>query len=106
MAYIANHLQSQDNQKRLRIEFAKLDQNGDGLLQKDELISAFIQLGKTPEEARVEVEAIMAKIDVNNNGTIDFSEFLTANIKMEETIGEDKLKEAFKLFDKVPNAKL
>jgi calcium-dependent protein kinase len=39
------------------------------------------------------------KLDFNNNGTIDYSEFLIANIDLKKLIQDDKLREAFDLFD-------
>eukprot|EP00826_Nyctotherus_ovalis_P010804 TRINITY_DN12828_c0_g2_i4.p1 TRINITY_DN12828_c0_g2~~TRINITY_DN12828_c0_g2_i4.p1 ORF type:complete len:479 (-),score=99.03 TRINITY_DN12828_c0_g2_i4:215-1651(-) len=101
MIFIANRLQSKDEQKRLQSEFAGLDTNGDGSLQREELVSGYIRLGKKPAEAGAIVDRIMAEIDTNNNGTIDFSEFLMANLKMQEAVEDKQLMEAFKLFDKV-----
>ena len=101
ISFIANRLQTQEEQKRLRSEFLAIDVNGDGLLQKEELISGYIKLGKTPSEANEIVNKILAEIDTNNNGTIDLSEFLTANLKQQETVADNQLIEAFKLFDKV-----
>ncbi len=101
IAFIANHLQSQEYLRKLRVEFTKLDTNGDGILQKEELISAYVKLGKSPANAKRIVEQLMDNIDSNNNGTIDFSEFLTANTHLEESTADKRLLEAFKLFDKV-----
>ncbi len=41
----------------------------------------------------------MEKLDFNNNGSIDYSEFLIANIDTNKLLNEEKLKEAFELFD-------
>lgn len=101
MTFIANRLQSRDEQRRLQREFAGLDTNGDGILQREELVGGYMRLGKKSAEAGAIVNRIMAEIDTNNNGTIDFSEFLTANLKMQEAVEDKQLMEAFKLFDKV-----
>ena len=101
MAFIANRLQDEDEQKKLLSEFTRLDANGDGILQKEELMVAYVKLGKTPLEAKIIVEEIMNEIDTNNSGAIDFSEFLTANLTQQGLITEQNLHEAFKLFDKV-----
>ena len=77
------------------------DTNGDGLLQREELVEAYIKLGKTHMEANTMVMEILEKIDSNDNGNVDFSEFLTANLKKHEAIEDMQLMEAFKLFDKV-----
>ena len=47
----------------------------------------------------MEVLEIMEKLDFNDNGTIDYSEFLIANIDVNKLVQEEKLKEAFGLFD-------
>ena len=47
----------------------------------------------------LEVKDFMDKFDFNGNGTIDYSEFLIANIDLDKLMQEEKLKEAFDLFD-------
>lgn len=101
LAYIANHLQSQETMNRLKEVFQQFDKNGDGVLERDELLEGYMKLGKTTEQAVKIVDKIMREIDLNNNGTIDYSEFLMANLKHEDALSNEKLKEAFKLFDKV-----
>jgi len=101
IAYIANHLQSQDNMNKLKEVFRQFDKNGDGVLERDELLEGYMKLGKSKIEAEKIVDRIMKEIDLNNNGTIDYSEFLMANLKHEDVISQAKLKEAFKIFDKV-----
>ena len=101
MTFIANRLQTQEEQRKLSQEFNAIDTNGDGLLQREELVEAYIKLGKTHMEANTMVMEILEKIDSNDNGNVDFSEFLTANLKKHEAIEDMQLMEAFKLFDKV-----
>lgn len=106
MAYIANHLQSQENQEKLQKAFREFDKNGDGVLEKEELVEGYIRMGMKRVDAVSAVEDVMKKIDINNNGTIDFSEFLMANLTKEETLSNDKLREAFKIFDKDGNGQI
>lgn len=101
MTYIANYMGSCSEQARLRCEFNKLDVNGDGLLQKEELIEAYMKIGNPKRIAEEIVVKIMNEIDINNNGSIDLSEFLTANLNLKQGLAEKDLQEAFKLFDKV-----
>jgi calcium-dependent protein kinase len=100
-AYIASHLQSQETMNQLKAAFQRFDKNGDGILEKDELVQGYIELGKTKEQAKKLVNKMLKKIDINNNGIIDYSEFLMANLQQDEVVSIEKLKEAFKLFDKV-----
>ncbi len=101
MAYIASHLQSQENHNKLKQVFQQFDKNGDGVLERDELLAGYIKLGKTKREALRIVDDILDKIDLNKNGNIDYSEFLMANLQKDDVTSQEKLKEAFKLFDKV-----
>jgi Ca2+-binding EF-hand superfamily protein len=48
----------------------------------------------------LEVAIIMDKLDMNANGDIDYSELNIANISIDKMLHEDKLREAFDLFDK------
>ena len=101
LAFIANHLQSQEETNKLKDVFKQFDKNGDGVLERDELLDGYIQLGKTKEQAEKIVDKIMREIDLNGNGSVDYSEFLMANLSRIDATSNEKLKEAFKLFDKV-----
>lgn len=101
MAYIASHLQSKENNEKLKQVFQQFDKNGDGVLERDELLEGYMKLGKTKAAAMKIVDEILDRIDINRNGTIDYSEFLMANLQEDDATSHGKLKEAFKLFDKV-----
>jgi calcium-dependent protein kinase len=51
------------------------------------------------ERAEMEVQELFDKLDFNNNGTIDYSEFLISSIDVSKLLEDDKLREAFDLFD-------
>ena len=102
MAYIATHLQGEDKQEKLRAAFREFDKNGDGVLSRTELIESYKQIGYQSQDAVAAVDAIMDKIDINKNGNIEYDEFLMANFDKNETLSQDKLKQAFRIFDKVP----
>ena len=106
LAYIANHLQSQETMNKLKQVFQKFDRNNDGVLERDELLEGYMKLGKTRLEAVKIVSRILDQIDLNKNGTIDYSEFLMANLQQDDIVSQNKLKEAFKLFDKVSNVRM
>jgi len=101
MAYMAGHLQSKESEEKLKATFRSFDKNGDGQLEKSELIAGYMKLGMSHAAATKAVTKIMNAVDINKNGTIDYSEFLMANVKQEEMLAEEKLWEAFKVFDKV-----
>ncbi len=101
MAYIAHNLQTQERQKKLKEVFQEFDGNGDGVLQRHELLDGYMRLGKSRHKAEMIVDDIFKNIDLNHNGSIDYTEFLMANVKKDEALSQEKLKEAFRLFDKV-----
>ncbi len=103
MAYMATYLQCKETEEKMRAAFRGFDKNGDGLLERGELVEGYMKTGLGRLEAQRVVDKIMATVDLNKNGTIDYSEFLMANLNKEELLSQEKLKEAFRLFDKVPN---
>ena len=52
------------------------------------------------EQAGEEVKRIFELVDVDNSGEIDFSEFVTATVNKDNLLQDDKLRQAFKFYDK------
>ena len=77
----------------------ELDENGDGKLQYDEVLKGYTRYFG-PEVAQVETAKIFKLVDVDNSGEIDFSEFVTATVNRGALLREDKLKQAFRFYDK------
>ena len=71
---------SHQEKDELLKQFKNLDKNGDGMLQKDELILAYYEITKSFDLAKIEVEKILKHIDMKRAGYIDFSEFIIAVI--------------------------
>ena len=77
-----------------------LDDNGDGVLTKDEIIKGIslfrerFDLGET-----VDADTILARIDIDGSGTIDIKEFITATMNMKNVSQGNQLEQAFNLFD-------
>ena len=90
-----------ENEKARLLEiFQAFDKNGDGQLDHEELIEGYTEFFRGDvERAEMEVNEIMIKLDLNNNGSIDYSEFMIANVDLSKLLQEDKLREAFNLFD-------
>ncbi|GFR95338.1 calmodulin [Elysia marginata] len=90
-------------EQRLEISsaFAMFDQNGDGQVDREELIEVMRAMGQNPTVA--EATAMIAEVDVNQNGKVEYREFEQMMAKrgvnsiMQE---EDDLREAFKVFDR------
>lgn len=61
--------------------FKSLDENGDGLLQPNELIAFLKTLGYLPANAEAEADKILAQWDSDGDGTISFDEFVASQVK-------------------------
>ena len=98
LSFIANQVSMNEEIKKLKEEFDKIDDNKDGMISREELVKCMETL-YLHEEAVRKANEIFEEIDFNNDGSINFSEFLTVNMKKEKICNEDLLKKAFKLFD-------
>ena len=98
LAFLANQISINQEIKKLKDEFDKIDENKDGEISKDELIKC-LETMYPKAEAIKRTNEIFGEIDFNNDNSISFSEFLTVNMKKEKLLNEDMLIKAFKLFD-------
>jgi len=74
LSYMASHVVSKEEEKKLREVFSQFDTNGDGQLSQEELLEGYKQLyGGEEELAQEAVSKIMNNIDINKNGTIDYN---------------------------------
>ncbi|ORM39641.1 Calcium-dependent protein kinase 4 [Babesia sp. Xinjiang] len=108
LLYIGSKLITKEESNYLTGIFSKMDKNGDGQLDRAELIEGFseyLRLKGSPSEeserATVEeqVDQILQEIDFDKNGYIDYSEFLTVAMDRRSIMQQDRLEKAFKLFD-------
>ncbi|EGR33828.1 protein kinase domain protein [Ichthyophthirius multifiliis] len=97
--FLVNYLASKEDKNELLKAFQSLDTNGDGKLQKDELIQGYLKI-LSPVQAALEVERILQTVDKNNSGEIDYSEWVAATISKENLLSKQRLEMAFKMFDK------
>lgn len=96
MAAITRQLDDQEVAD-LREVFLSIDENGDGLLTRQELTAGLTSAGLTesPDFAQ-----ILEDIDCNANGHIDYTEFLAATLDKKLYLKNAALREAFQFFDK------
>ncbi len=79
--------------------FSLFDYNGDGTITTKELGTVLRSVGQNPTET--ELQDMINEVDADGNNSIDFNEFLTILArKMKNTEYENKIKVAFKVFDK------
>ena len=69
--YIASQLYSNKDKEKLMRAFQSIDRDGDGVIERDELINIFNDCN-SPLTIR-EVESILSVIDTNGSGRIDFT---------------------------------
>ena len=98
VSFLANQISINEEIKKLKEEFDKIDVNKDGEISKKELIQCLESIYPS-QEAKLRANAIFKEIDFNNDGSINFSEFLTVNIQKEKLLNEETLDRAFRMFD-------
>lgn len=66
----------------MKLTFNQMDENGDGLIQQQEFVTAYMKLFPTHDPSDVEEHAIeiFSKADTDGSGSIDFTEWCTATI--------------------------
>lgn len=94
---------SEDEIKELSEQFTKLDKNGDGVLTFEEMQAGLHEIG---DKFQGELGQIFESIDTDKNGTINYTEFVAAAMEKSMYLKEDKLLDAFKMFDKDRNGKI
>eukprot|EP01016_Furgasonia_blochmanni_P037415 TRINITY_DN4407_c0_g1_i32.p1 TRINITY_DN4407_c0_g1~~TRINITY_DN4407_c0_g1_i32.p1 ORF type:complete len:571 (-),score=146.77 TRINITY_DN4407_c0_g1_i32:253-1965(-) len=97
--FLTSFLSSKEEKRELMQLFNQLDLNGDGVISKEELILGYRKIMNFAG-AEEEVEKIMKMVDSNQSGSIDYSEFVTATINRQNMLSEERLRMAFKIFDK------
>ena len=102
LTYIASRLNEGDI-KKLKESFQAIDDNNDGMLSLDEMKKA-ISLNKGITCSNV--EEIFKSIDTDNSGVINYTEFIAASLDKRIYLKEEKLKDAFKLFDSDGSGKI
>lgn len=97
--FLASQAINKKELKALKESFLQIDKNGDGKINKSELIQQYIKTMEE-EEAKATVEKIMNDVDKNNSGDIDYTEFIAACINYNDYNSKSNLEAAFSMFDK------
>jgi calcium-dependent protein kinase len=96
--YIASQLYSTRDKEALLKVFREMDSDGDGVIEKSELISVF-NAHSHSTLSEPEIEKILQLIDTNGSGRIDFTEFLVAASNEEKMLERQRLENAFNYLD-------
>ena len=83
--------------EQLRQMFQRLDLDGSGLINADELAQAMKSMNIGAADG--EIDKIIREIDYVGNGKINYTEFLSATLEIKDTLTEEMLWRLFKKFD-------
>eukprot|EP00922_Rhytidocystis_sp_ex-Travisia-forbesii_P065498 GHVS01097318.1.p1 GENE.GHVS01097318.1~~GHVS01097318.1.p1 ORF type:complete len:163 (-),score=35.26 GHVS01097318.1:1145-1633(-) len=105
---MGSKLTSSEETKEMSAIFQKIDKNGDGQLDRSELMEGYTELMKMKGEdlskldastIEAEVDSVLESVDFDKNGYIDYSEFLTVAMDRKTLLSRERLERAFKMFD-------
>jgi calcium-dependent protein kinase len=99
LAFITNQLATKDEIADIKKMFLDLDVNHDGILSYQEIVEVYKKIYKKPD-AEEEAKEIFNNIDSDNNGFITYDEFIRGCVDKKRMFTEDRLKQAFSMFDK------
>jgi len=101
LAYIASQELTKSEEKKLKDAFDFIDIDKNGIISREELVNAYLQLYNDENLAIKEANRVMMRIDINQNGSIDYNEFLMANLAVQGILTPERLSKAFDFFDTV-----
>lgn len=97
--FIFQQLLSKNEKEHMMKVFHELDANGDGTLSREEVRVGYGKyFGIVVDEE--ELDALFNSIDIDGSGKIEYSEFVLASMNEQQLLSEDRLKQAFAMFDK------
>jgi calcium-dependent protein kinase len=102
LVFIASRLNDNDI-KNLKEIFNTLDKNKDGTLTLEEVKEG---ISKVKNSSDLDFENIFKSIDTDGSGAINYTEFLAATMDEKVYLKEERLYEAFRMFDKDGSGKI
>lgn len=96
LQYLASQMDEKDI-NNLITEFNRVDADGDGEISIEEFKKAVLKLNRKSTE---EIEQVFREIDADKSGKINYTEFIAASMNQSMYLKEEKLYQAFKMFDK------
>eukprot|EP00920_Eleutheroschizon_duboscqi_P041915 GHVT01100589.1.p1 GENE.GHVT01100589.1~~GHVT01100589.1.p1 ORF type:complete len:511 (+),score=82.11 GHVT01100589.1:538-2070(+) len=108
MLYMGSKLTTMEETQELTAIFRGMDRNGDGRLDRAELVNGYKELIKLKggdasnlDLATIEssVDTILENIDFDKNGFVEYSEFVTVAMDRNTLLSKERLRRAFKMFD-------
>ncbi|CAK91960.1 unnamed protein product (macronuclear) [Paramecium tetraurelia] len=99
LQFISVQLVNKEESQKLFQTFKTLDQNGDGVLTKDELMKGMLSADIDHLKAEIMADGLIQELDVNESGKVDFTEFISAALVQQQKITVNNIKLAFRMFD-------
>ncbi|KAL8272221.1 hypothetical protein Esti_003886 [Eimeria stiedai] len=114
MLFMGSKLTTVEETKELTTIFRALDKNGDGQLDRKELIEGYRKLMEWKGESgeidaagiEAEVDQILTAVDFDKNGYIEYSEFVTVCMDKQLLLSRERLLQAFQQFDSDGSGKI
>jgi calcium-dependent protein kinase len=100
LGYLVHNFQHMEEVQDACSFFNLIDEDNNGQISREEFRKALQRYLNLKEADMVEVDNIFDIIDADNNGYIEFEEFTRAAIDKSKFLQDDKLKFAFRFFDK------
>ncbi len=104
IAYIVHNLNSNKETEELKKVFQTMDLNNDGMLNYNEIKTAFQKYFGVVSE--VKINKIIEEMDNNSDGIISYEEFLRVALNQSIFLDEKNLRLAFDMFDINKDGKL
>ena len=102
LQYIASQMNEKEIGELIDI-FNKLDKDSDGEISIEEFRLGITTLSK---KTAAEVQTVFDKLDADQNGSINYTEFIAATMSQSMYLKEEKIYQAFKMFDKDGNGRI
>ena len=105
LQFISTQFNIQKEENDLKDLFKTMDVTGTGQLTKEEFTKKLMEL-YGENDGKEMAEGIFNSLDMDGSGKISYDEFLSAMINSQKVVTEERLKKAFKMFDKDNSGKL
>jgi len=90
---------STESAEQVRSHFVRLDTDGDGYLDVEELTFLLLDMGVTKSEATKEAGLMVQQADLNNDSVIDFEEFKAIWYRKVLSTNDQYINRVFSVFD-------
>lgn len=88
------HKTTTEETRKLRDTFHNIDKDHDGTITMNELKQAL-----RTNYSEKDIDELFKNVDVDESGVIDYTEFLAATLEEHGSVEEDRIREAFQVFD-------